>query len=142
MRLSWNAIDGALRYKLYRYDEKADANFKDVKAADWSYRYIASGVKAGIVQGRPDGTFGADESITREDMAVMLARAMGGKKSSEDIQPLSFVDKNSISSYAEEAIAVAVKNGLITGREGNIMDPEGMTTRAEAAAVIYRVFQR
>lgn len=125
-----------------RMDEKAEAHFKDVGTADWSYRYIASGVKASIVQGRPDGTFGVDESITREDMAVMLARAIGGKKSPEEIKSLAFADKASISSYAEEAIVVAVKNGLITGKEGNILDPKGMTTRAEAATVIYRVFQR
>ena len=52
-------------------DENADCTFKDVNDGKWYYNAIATAQKLGIVQGKTDGTFGVNDAITRQDMAVM-----------------------------------------------------------------------
>ena len=49
-----------------------------------------------------------------------------------------FADSGSISSYAEDAISWAYEKGIMTGKDGNRIDPSGNATRAEVAAVIMR----
>jgi hypothetical protein len=52
-------------------DENTDCTFKDVNDGKWYYNAIATAQKLGIVQGKTDGTFGVNDAITRQDMAVM-----------------------------------------------------------------------
>jgi hypothetical protein len=128
-------------------DDNAVTNLKDVNKGDWHYKYIASAVKAGIISGKGDGTFAPNETISRQDMAVMLAKAMTKiqaevKADDESSYTSSFVDKDSIAGYALEGVATAVKHKLMGGKSGHKIDPLGKVTRAEAAAVIYRLFNK
>jgi len=50
-----------------------------------------------------------------------------------------FADADMVASYAVESIAKLVRMGLITGSDGRI-NPLGNTTRAEAAVLLYRVY--
>ena len=116
----------------------ARANFTDVGTHEWHYMYVASAANHGIIMGYPDGSFNPNAKITREDMAVIIARAMGYKDGSY-ASPVHFVDTDQIAEYATGHVGYCVERGFITGRPGNIMDPKGITTRAEAAVVIYRL---
>jgi hypothetical protein len=124
-------------------DENATINYRDVPIGHWAYKFIASAVKAGIITGKPDGTFGSSETISRQDMAVMTARAFykayGKAEAPNTDSILKFSDRGSISGYAKKDIATAIKYGIITGKPGNIFDPKGTATRAEAAVVVYRL---
>lgn len=86
-------------------------------------------------QGITDGT-GLDSAITRESLAVMLYRYAGmplaeGKEK-------SFADSGSVSSWATEAMNWAVRTGVIGGKSGNILDPQGTASRAEVAVMLMR----
>jgi len=116
--------------------------FADVNTSDWYSSYISSAVRAGIINGYSDGTFKPNSSISRLEMAVIAGRALklkGYKVPESREQYLAFNDINLIS-YGQDEIALAVQYGIINGKPGNILDPVGISTRAEAAAIIYRLF--
>jgi len=107
-------------------------------AYHWAKDYISTAYAAGIIQGYDNDTFGPDDLITREQMAVMVARAF--KLASADTE-LSFWDKNDISSWAVEAIKSCVRDGIINGYPDGSFVPKGYATRAEAAKVIVKALE-
>lgn len=123
-------------------DENATYSFTDVNSTDWYSQYVASATKVGIINGYPDGTFKPNNSISRLEMAVMVGRAAKLKGYTEPAnieQFINFSDSNLIT-FGQSELAMAVQNGIINGKPGNMMDPAGLSTRAEAAAVIYRLY--
>ncbi len=120
-------------------DEEAECTFPDVSKDDGDYIYVASAVKAGIIKGYPDGTFKPMNEISRQEMAVMIERAIGETIENAD-EFLDYADKADIADYALSGVAIAARAGIITGKPGKIMDPEGTTTRAEAAAILHRLY--
>jgi hypothetical protein len=99
----------------------------------WAKDYIASAESHGIVNGYDTNTFGPDNPITREQMAVMIVKAAKLAKVSEES---IFADSADISTWAREAVATAVKNRIIKGYPDNTFKPKGNATRAEAVTVI------
>ena len=57
-------------------EDSASASFDDVKDTEWYYPYVASAYKKGIINGVSDTNFGVALTLTREDMAVIIYRAM------------------------------------------------------------------
>lgn len=115
-----------------------DTKFADVKNDAWYAPYVYSAVRAGYVQGQSDDYFGIGEPIMRQDMATILYRAMG---SSSDGAELSFTDNDSIAPYAEDAVSALVGMNIINGYEDGSFKARGTATRAEAAKVIWGVYQ-
>jgi len=107
--------------------------FEDT-AGHWAKDYIAAAYAAGIIQGYSDDRFGPDDLITREQMAVMIARASQLQASSGQ---LSFTDSSSVSSWAYGWVVSAVNNQLMSGYPDNTFRPQANATRAEAMTVIY-----
>ena len=112
--------------------------FGDVKSDAWYAPYITAAVQAGYVQGQSNEYFGIGESIMRQDMAVILYRALGDQNSKV---VLNFSDKENIASYAEDAISELVGLGILNGYEDGSFQPRGTATRAEAAKMIYGIYQ-
>ena len=50
--------------------------FSDVPAGHWAYASVAKLAAAGIVDGYPDGTFGGNDTMTRYEMAQIVAKAL------------------------------------------------------------------
>lgn len=123
---------------------EADGNgFSDVPEGQWYSEAVRWAASVGIVTGYGDGTFGIGDNITREQFAVMLYRYAiqlngEGKADAE----LSFNDANKVSSWAYEACAWCYENGILTGKPGNILDPQGTATRAELATMLYRFLNK
>ena len=117
-------------------------NFSDVAKGEYYYNAIAAAKALGIAQGS-DNKFYPDSSITRQDTMVLALRAMsksGSGVAAADISTLStYGDNNVIDSYAKEAIAALIKAGIITGSDDNKIHPMESITKAEAAAIIYRI---
>ena len=118
-----------------------DANsFTDVQE-DSAYRpYIEWAYSKGIVYGIGDGTFAPDQSITREEMAVILERY--AKATSYNI-PVSreasiYADKENIGSGYREAVTAMQQSGIMMGIDGNKFGPKGTATRAEVSAMLGR----
>ncbi|MCE3199938.1 pullulanase [Paenibacillus sonchi] len=121
---------------------KEQSGFTDVKEDAWYASYVSAAVRQGIVTGRSKGLFAPDDVISREEMAVMIIRALEmkqGKKLEPANGGLRFADASSISSWAAAYVSAAAEQGLLQGRAANKFAPEAWMTRAEAAQVIYRL---
>lgn len=95
----------------------------------------------GIVMGIDNILFAPDLEITRQDIAVMLLRYLDSIEA-DYILPQEyqmFADENDIAGYAKDAIQVLNTLGIINGKGNNIIDPHGKATRAEVAAMLYRL---
>ena len=98
----------------------------------------------GLISGYSDGSFGPDDAITREQFAVMLYNyavwsGMDAVTLRENLT--GFVDSESVSPYAVQALNWAVGEGIINGKGNQILDPKGQATRAQAAAMLQRFLE-
>ena len=116
----------------------AAASFTDVAQDHMFYAYIASAQSLGIVKGREDGTFGVDERITREDLAVMMQRAAEAAQISlpQNTEAEQFADAVSISDYAADAVGQLQQAGIMNGMGDGRFAPQENANRAMAAKVI------
>lgn len=99
----------------------------------WAKDYISIAASLDIVSGYNAEQFGADDLITREQMAVMVVKAAKLPLASEE---LSFIDQATIASWANDYVATAVQNDIMKGYPDNSVKPQGYATRAEAVTVI------
>lgn len=119
--------------------------FADVLAGGWQAEAIQAATEYGWIDGYGDGSFRPDQSITRQEAAVILARAAGVTKlrpalSADDANRLlsGFADGESVASWARQSVATAIGLHLLHGR-GDALDLEARLTRAEAAAIVRRL---
>lgn len=126
-------------------DETAELSFKDVDADAWYRNAVASACKAGVVKGRSAEEFAPNDSITRQEMATMLAntlREVLGKAplGNTDKFLAKFKDRALVASYAIGPAALVSRYSIMQGTPEGNFNPTGTATRAEAAAVVYRLF--
>ena len=126
----------ALAFGLEKTDAAATV-YSDVNDGDWFKEYVDIASQNGIVTGYPDGTFLPNARITREEMCVMLARAL--KSYELETKENTFADKAQMGDWAIESINLLSANGVIVGKENNLFAPKDYATRAESAVVISRV---
>ncbi|CAM3911022.1 endo-1,4-beta-xylanase [Cohnella lubricantis] len=119
----------------------ATSTFSDVKQGAWHYESIASAQQRGIVSGLADGSFGINNKITRQEMAVMAYRAIqkAGTKLNQESAAAGFQDAQEIASYANEAVTAMQQAGIINGVGNGKFDPKGTATRAQAAVIVYQL---
>src|SRR5690606_8259996 len=101
----------------------------------WFYPYVNAAYKKGLITGYDD-KFNPNETITREEMAVIIARALELKASSST-NSLKDIDK--VSSWAKQAVEAIVANGLMLG-DATGFNPQGTVTREMAAVVAVRAY--
>lgn len=111
--------------------------FTDVLKTDWFAVPVTWAQANKVVQGRGDGTFGPNESITRQDMVVLLYRYLGEPTVTSN-QLGSFSDSGAVADYARSAVRWAIENELLKGYEDRTLRPNANITRAEFAALIVR----
>ena len=121
--------------------------FSDVSPSDYFYEGLMTAQKLGIVNGQTDGRYHPHESISRQEMFVMVVRALkaAGKLSPvpASSSPLVvFTDHNQIAEYAAEDIAELVAAGFIKGNGQQQLTPTAPSSRAEAAMLIYRILMQ
>ncbi|THF78747.1 hypothetical protein E6C55_13560 [Cohnella fermenti] len=127
--------------------DPAASGFADVPASAWYAADVAAAAERGIVSGRGDGSFDPSGAITREEMAVMAAKAAaallgdGEVKAAEgdEADAAVFADSLRISAWAEASVGQAVRLKLMQGRGSNLFAPQGIVTRAEAAELLSRL---
>ncbi|MDF2890232.1 MAG: hypothetical protein K0R80_599 [Clostridia bacterium] len=114
--------------------------FKDIKAVDWFYPYINMGLKNKTIlkSEYTDGNFYPNKPITREEMAVMIVRAMKYNSMAEAVnnQTSQFKDVQQRVGYIE----LAKDLGIINGRSKDVFDPAAKATKQEAAAMLIRMY--
>jgi len=116
--------------------------FQDVAPEAWYAGSIAWAEQKGIVSGVGRDRFAPDRAITRQEMTTILHNYT--KLSGLDVfDPESLViveydDRNQISDWAIASMRWAIHEGLLFGKPEHVLDPQGLATRAEAAAVVQR----
>lgn len=104
----------------------------------WAKDYIMTANGRGIVQGISESYFEPDTPITREQMAIMIVSAADLSGSQNN---LMFTDKNQISAWALNKVAIAAELKILLGYPDNTFRPQGKTTRAEAVTAILKALK-
>lgn len=119
----------------------ATDNFSD--AGDTYYTgYLAAAKKLGVSSGVGGNNFAPEQAITRQELFTLLYNALsvlGKLPTSDSGKTLSdFADRGGIAPYAQTAMAALVRCGTVGGNNGRL-DPEGTSTRAQMAQVLYHL---
>jgi len=117
--------------------------FNDVSDDKYYAEALAWAASNRIVSGYGNGMFGPEDEITREQMVAITHNYCKWKgldvSVGENTNILSFNDAFSVSEWAIPGFQWACGAGVIGGKPGGLLDPQGITTRAEFAAVLCRV---
>jgi hypothetical protein len=130
----------ALGYETKDYQAK----FSDITTERWSASYIQIAVDNGLFVGNPDGTFLPENVITRQEMAVVVARAavVAQKVEQEKLNKFvmeksAYIDKETVPTWAGNSVAWLEAQKVFEGIAGTSFEPAKDVNRAEAALVVY-----
>ncbi|MEI3163374.1 MAG: bacterial Ig-like domain-containing protein [Lachnospirales bacterium] len=132
---------------LYRMLDLKDGTvtFTDVSSDSYYAEAISACASADVFVGYGNGTFKPEQTITREEMFVIMAKLFAGKDynfNSVDTSNLAdFTDGENTSLWAKPYVAYLISNDTVVGENGNIK-PHKMITRAEMAVVIYNYLNK
>ncbi len=110
------------------------SDFSDVWGEAWYTEAVRWAASQGIVGGYGNGTFGPNDPITREQLAVMLWRYSGSPAATS--KELYFSDEGEIGGFALEALRWAVENGILNGSGDGRLGPQGQASRAQVAQML------
>ena len=117
-------------------------DFTDVAGDAYYAEAVRWAASEGIVGGYGGGLFGADDAVTREQLAVILYRYAVYKgydvSIGEDTNILSYADFADLSEYAIPAMQWACGAGIVNGTSESTLTPQGEATRAQVAAMLMR----
>lgn len=127
------------------------AIFTDAADCGWYAGVVETAAKTGLIEGFEDGSFRPEGEITREQMAVMIMRALRfaeGKEPAGSVPEFSvdrwlapFDDRENIQAWARASVAQAMEAGIVQGVAGRSFAPAAPATRAEAAVMLKRLLQ-
>ena len=124
-------------------------NFADVSESDYFAAELAIARNCGIVDGIGDNKYAPRNTITRQDMMVIVYRALqvlekmpsprgkGGPLAVDEVGR-TYPDFTKVAPYATDAVSALITEGLVNGKNG-LIDPMSYTTRAEVAVLIKRI---
>lgn len=114
--------------------------FTDVSRDDWFYDFILKAFNEKLIFGS-NGKFRPKDSITREDAAVILCRALENKNFTLTDEK-KFKDCENISDYAKKPVALLYAAEIISGSGDEIFEPQRNISRAEAFQLIYNTLMK
>lgn len=125
----------------------AKESFTDVNVGDWYQPYVAAAAEAGLIDGRAEGIFAPNETITRAELATIASRALTKVKSYKAVEAVEtaladLTDASDVNASLKAGVAFAAEQGLVVGQDAGKFNPNAATTRAEAAVVIYRLLNK
>lgn len=125
--------------RMFGWSASEGTGFSDVAPGDWYYSDVLTASDMGVLD-TTEAYFRPNDNITREEMAVMIIKALGYGELAEEIAndgvPFSDVTEN------KGYISLAYEFGIISGRGGSIFDPNGTALREDAAAMMVRCYDK
>lgn len=125
--------------RMFGWGASEGTGFSDVAPGDWYYSDVLTASDMGVLD-TTEAYFRPNDNITREEMAVMIIKALGYGELAEEIAndgvPFSDVTEN------KGYISLAYEFGIISGRGGSIFDPNGTALREDAAAMMVRCYDK
>ncbi|MBQ2743710.1 MAG: S-layer homology domain-containing protein, partial [Oscillospiraceae bacterium] len=128
-----------LLVRAFNLTSENSENFADVSASDYFASELAIARNKGIINGIGENRFAPRKSITRQDMMVIVYRALQKLNVRFGVcdEP-QYDDFTIVAPYARDAVSALIGAGLINGKNGCIA-PTDYTTRAEVAVLINRI---
>ena len=123
---------------------EGEMKFSDVEEGIWYSEAIKWAASKEIVKGYENGTFAPNKEVSREELATMLyrfAKTKGQGFVGTWMFRMDINDIAEISDFASEAIHWMYMKGVMTGKDGKLIDPKGTATRAELATMLSRYMQ-
>lgn len=123
----------------------ATETFADVDSDDWFAPYVSAAAQLEIINGRSATKFDPNATITRAEMATMIARALKVSRGATDVADVNaalkgFADAGNINATLKDGVAFAASHNIVVGNAGKFL-PKNNATRAEAAVIIYRALK-
>lgn len=120
----------------------AAATFTDVKATDWYAADVAAATKAGLILGVGGGKFAPKANVSRQEVAVILDRAV--KLAGIELTPANpsftaYSDNAKIAGYAKDSVQFLSAAGILTGTSGSVFNPTAPATRETIAATLHQL---
>ncbi|MBP1993763.1 DUF4838 domain-containing protein [Paenibacillus eucommiae] len=128
----------ALVNRSFAFQDKSSISFTDLKAADWEYEEIAKAVKAGYVEGYPDGTIGSKRQISRLEASVMIVRLLKLNGQADNNLAATFSDFKQMAKWGQAAVGIAAAEQIMSGYEDGSFRPTAPITRAETVVSLNR----
>lgn len=113
--------------------EDGGKQYADVPA--WAQEYVERIVDQGLVDGKTDTAFGANDPMTRADLVTALYRLAGSPTLPGGEIKSPFKDVSADSDYFD-AVIWAYDHKIVNGKGGNVFDPDGMASRQEIAKIL------
>lgn len=108
--------------------------FRDVPSISYAFAAIEAAHKAGLLNGMGNSSFGGNQPLTREQMAVIFVKALNVDTAGRG-DSLRFTDSQYISPWAKEYVAAAIEHKLMTGNSDGSFNPSGIAIRQDVALV-------
>jgi PKD repeat protein len=135
-------------------DPSGDPTFPDVLAGDWGYKHVEYAAAQNVVAGYEDGLYHPEYQVTRDQMAVYVARALVAPEGDEglvgyvpadprnfpDVPATGYGDSGTDPYWAYKHIEYSVENGVVQGYEDGYYHPADPVTRDQMAVYIARAF--
>lgn len=116
---------------------------------DCQNHIVALAAEVGIVTGVGNNKFAPKQTTNREQIATMIARAIGVLESAKgvDFTPASasmdgFTDKGQVSGWAVEGVGTLAANGIMNGTSATTLSPKNSCTVEQSICLLYRVYQK
>ncbi|QHT61423.1 glycoside hydrolase [Paenibacillus lycopersici] len=118
----------------------AIAAFSDVAPAAWYYEWVMPAIQLNIVQGMTAASFEPNRPVSRQEAAVMIARALKQSLSASTAIPTGlYMDQEQVGTWAAAAVMRLTEIGLMGGDQGRFR-PQASMTRQEAAVMLNRIW--
>lgn len=124
--------------RMFGWQQAQGAYYSDVDPSAWYYNDVMTASAMGALGN--ENSFRPNDNITREEIAVMLVRALGYDELAKEFSDtyLPFNDVSSNKGY----ISLAYDFGIVSGKTANTFDPYGTALREEAAAMMMRCYNK
>ena len=132
-------------YAAYDNDATNETTFADVSDNTYYTAAVNWAVEQGIVTGYSATKFAPTQSITLQELCIMIARYITGETdvtaADADATLAQFNDSAKVSSWAAEAVAYCVDAGIIKGTNAGNLSPKGSISRGRTAQVFYQAIE-
>ncbi|MBF4693632.1 S-layer homology domain-containing protein [Fusibacter ferrireducens] len=124
----------ALVNKAFYFTQGKEIDFKDVKTSDWYYNTVSNAVSAGYITGYPNKMMAPNQSITRQEAAIIIAKVRGLALNSQSIS--SFSDVSRIAVWSKAYVDAVVEAGYMKGYPDDTFRPNDIVKRGEAVVAL------
>ena len=117
-------------------------SFTDVKDKDWFADAVKWAQSQGLIKGYEDGTFKANNLVTRQELAIIVERFLKTHGiTMDEVKELSYKDLDTLPTWSRDAIIAMAKIGLVEGQTEEMYNPASQFTREELAVMLEKIIE-